>query len=98
MRNLSRIYFSFLAASLFLAGTASAQFKNGAQATELNIPTLSQHAVVTQRIGLTDVTINYHAPLVGARKIWGEAVPYDRVWRAGANQNTTISFSEDVSV
>ena len=94
-----RFILGFLAASLALAANASAQFKNGAQATELNIPTISQHAVVTQRIGLTDVTINYHAPLVGGRKIWGTpAVPYDKVWRAGANQNTTISFSDDVSI
>jgi hypothetical protein len=98
MRNLSRIYLSFLAASLFLAGNAQAQFKNGGQATELAIPTLSQHAVITQRVGLTDVTINYHAPLVGGRKLWGAAVPCDKVWRSGANQNTTISFSEDVSI
>src|SRR5262249_55081752 len=98
MRNLCRVYLGFLAVSLFAAGNAQAQFKNGGQATELNIPTLSQHAVVTQRIGLTDVTINYHAPLVGGRKLWGTAVPYDKVWRSGANQNTTISFSEDVSI
>jgi len=98
MRNLFRLYLGFLTASLFLAGNAQAQFKNGGQATELAIPTLSQHAAVTQRIGLTDVTINYHAPLAGGRKLWGTAVPYDRVWRSGANQNTTISFSEDVSV
>jgi len=99
MRINSRLSLGFLAAFLFLAANASAQFKNGAQATELNIPTISQHAVVTQRIGLTDVTINYHAPLVGGRKIWGTAaVPYDKVWRAGANQNTTISVSEDVLI
>src|SRR5215813_9702758 len=99
MRISQRFSFGFLTASLLLAATASAQFKNGAQATELNIPTISQHAVITQRIGLTDVTINYHAPLVGGRKVWGTAaVPYDKVWRSGANQNTTISFSEDVSI
>jgi tetratricopeptide (TPR) repeat protein len=98
MRISSRLSFSFLVAFVFLVGNASAQFKNGGQATELVLPTLSQHAVVTQRIGLTDVTINYHSPLVGGRKLWGGAVPYDKVWRAGANQNTTISFSEDVSV
>jgi len=98
MRISSRLSFGFLAASLLFTGSASAQFKNGGQATELVLPTLSQHAVVTQRIGLTDVTINYHSPLVGGRKLWGAAVPYDKVWRAGANQNTTISFSDDVSV
>ena len=99
MRNLVRLYLSFAAVSLFLAANASAQFKNGGQATELAIPTISQHAVVTQRIGLTDVTINYHSPLVGGRKIWGTPlVPYDKVWRAGSNQNTTITFSDDVSI
>src|SRR5215813_6210849 len=99
MRISPRFTIPFLAAPLLLAANVSAQFKNGAQATELAIPTISQHAVVTQRIGLTDVTINYHAPLVGGRKIWGTAaVPYDKVWRSGANQNTTIAFSEDVSI
>lgn len=99
MRITSRLSFGLLFASLALAATVSAQFKNGNQATELSLPTLSQHAVTTQRIGLTDVSINYHAPLVGGRKLFGSApVPYDRVWRAGANQNTTITFSEDVSI
>jgi len=99
MRNLFRLHLIFVAGSLFLASGTQAQFKNGAQATELNIPTFSQRAVVTQRIGLTDVTVNYHAPLVGGRKLWGAGpVPYDKVWRAGANQNTTISFSDDVSI
>jgi hypothetical protein len=81
-----------------LAGTARAQFKNGGQATELRLPTLSQRAITTQQIGITNITVNYCRPLVGGRKIWGSAVPYDRVWRAGANENTTISFSDDVSV
>jgi len=98
MRVTPRFALSLLAASFFMAANASAQFKNGGQATELALPTLSQHASVTQRVGLTDVTINYHSPLVGGRKLWGAAVPYDRVWRAGANQNTTISFSEDISI
>ena len=98
MRPLSRLGLGFLLVTLACATSVLAQFKNGNQATAVILPTLSQHAVITQRIGLTDVTINYHAPLVGGRKLWGEAVPYDRVWRAGANQNTTISFSEDVSI
>jgi DUF2911 family protein len=81
-----------------VTGTAHAQFKNGGQATELKLPTLSQRAITTQQIGITNITINYCRPLVGGRKMWGSAVPYDRVWRAGANENTTISFSDDVSV
>src|SRR5215472_9541128 len=82
----------------FLTCNAEAQFKNGSQATELNIPRLSQRASVTQRIGLTDVTITYHRPALGGREIWGKAVPYGKVWRSGANENTTITFTDDVTV
>src|SRR5437879_2536906 len=81
-----------------LAGNAGAQFKNGSQPTELNMPRVSQRGTVYQRIGLTDITITYHRPAVGGREIWGKTVPYGKVWRAGANENTTITFSDDVSV
>jgi tetratricopeptide (TPR) repeat protein len=81
----------------YAVGT-QAQFKSGGQAVELRLPTLSQRAVATQRIGLTDITINYCRPLVGGREIWGKAVPYGAVWRSGANENTTITFSDDVSI
>jgi len=80
------------------AGTASAQFKNGSQPTELDIPRVSQRGTVSQRIGLTDITIVYHRPEVGGREIWGKTVPYGKVWRSGANENSTITFSDDVSV
>jgi tetratricopeptide (TPR) repeat protein len=69
-----------------------------AQSALLDIPRQSQHAVLTQRIGITDVTINYHRPLANSRKIWGGLVPYGQVWRAGANENTTITFSDPVMV
>jgi hypothetical protein len=81
-----------------LAGSAEAQFKNGSQPTELDIPRVSQRASVTQRIGLTDITIAYHRPAVGGREIWGKIVPYGKVWRAGANENTTITFADDATV
>jgi hypothetical protein len=80
------------------AGVARAQFKNGGQAVELRLPTLSQRSIGMQRIGLTDITVNYCRPLVGGREIWGKAVPYGQVWRSGANENTTIAFTDDVSV
>jgi hypothetical protein len=64
----------------------------------LTLPEASQRAVVGQRVGLTDITITYHRPLAGERKIWGGIVPYGQVWRAGANENTTIEFSTAVSV
>lgn len=69
-----------------------------AQSALLNIPRQSQHAVITQRIGITDITVNYHRPLVNGRKIWGGLVPYGEVWRAGANENTTIAFSDPVTI
>ena len=69
-----------------------------AQSTQLNLPRDSQRASVTQRIGITDITVNYHRPLVKGRTIWGKVVPYGQVWRAGANENTTITFTDPVSV
>ncbi|MEZ4810906.1 MAG: DUF2911 domain-containing protein [Allomuricauda sp.] len=66
---------------------------------------VSPRASVTQRIGTTDVTVVYNSPSAKKRKIFGGIVPYDFVvdgveypWRAGANENTTISFTHDVKV
>jgi hypothetical protein len=69
-----------------------------AQSLVLDLPRGSQHAVVTQRIGITDITVNYHRPVVNKRKVWGGVVPYGQVWRAGANENTTIKFSDPVTI
>ncbi|HST10487.1 MAG TPA: DUF2911 domain-containing protein [Terriglobales bacterium] len=82
-----------VALMVLLAGSASF-----AQSTQLNIPRDSQRASVTQRIGITDVTVNYHRPLVKGRTIWGKVVPYGQVWRAGANENTTITFTDPVTI
>jgi tetratricopeptide (TPR) repeat protein len=56
----------------------------------LTVPRSSPYAEVTQRIGLADITVTYHRPGVKDRKIWGELVPYDQIWRAGANENTVF--------
>lgn len=61
-------------------------------------PQVSPHAVITQTVGLTDITVDYHAPGVRNRSIWGQLVPYDQVWRAGANENTLITFTDSVRV
>lgn len=56
-------------------------------------------ASVMQRIGVdTDITIVYSRPGVKGRKIWGGLVPYDKVWRAGANENTTFEVTKDVLI
>src|SRR5215469_4695524 len=69
-----------------------------AQSALLDLPRASQHARVMQRLGITDITINYHRPLVKGRKIFGGLEPYGKPWRAGANENTIIEFSDAVTV
>ena len=64
----------------------------------LAFPDVSQHAVTIQQVGPTEIKIDYHRPGVKARQIWGGIVPYGQVWRAGANENTTISFSKEVII
>jgi Protein of unknown function (DUF2911) len=69
-----------------------------AQSALLDLPRDSQHAQITQKIGVTNITINYHRPLVKGRKVFGGLEPYGKVWRAGANENTTIRVSDAVTV
>jgi hypothetical protein len=61
-------------------------------------PKLSPQASVSQTIGTTTVSLNYHRPQVRGRRIWGELVPFGQVWRTGANEATTITFSDPVRV
>lgn len=61
-------------------------------------PKLSPKASVSQTIGTTTVSIEYHRPAARGRKIWGELVPFGQVWRTGANEATTIRFSDPVRV
>src|SRR5216684_2594474 len=96
MRKYSQLAVSMVA-PLFLAAFFAAPSAQ-AQSAVLDLPRDSQHAKIIQRIGLTDITINYHRPLVKGRKVWGGLVPYGQVWRAGANENTTIEFTDPVAV
>jgi hypothetical protein len=89
---------SVLRGSLFCLLMAAFSGMSPAQSFVLDLPDPSQRAEVSQRIGLTDITINYHRPLVNDRKIWDGLVPYGKVWRAGANINTTITFSDPVQI
>jgi len=59
------------------------------------VPQPSLHARTEQRVGITDVAIDYSSPGVKGRKIWGDVVPYDKTWRAGANQPTKLTVSRD---
>lgn len=69
-----------------------------AQVPNIVLPKASQRATVSQTIGFTEVSVSYDRPLVNKREIWGKLVPYDSVWRAGANENTVIAFSSPVRV
>jgi len=80
-------------------GSAFAQFKDGSQSVSLRLPETSQGAKVSQTVGLTEIDVTYHRPLVNNRKIFGtQIVPYGQVWRAGANENTVIDFSDPVMI
>jgi len=68
-----------------------------AAAQALELPAPSYHAKVEQRVGITDFSLDYSSPGVKGRKIWGEVVPYDKTWRAGANQPTRLTVSRDFS-
>jgi hypothetical protein len=59
---------------------------------------VSPKAGVFQTLGLTDINISYSRPGVKDRKIWGELVPYNKVWRAGADEATKFTFSTDVMI
>ena len=69
-----------------------------AQAPRLTLPESSQEASVSQRIGLTEMTVTYHRPGVRGRTVWGELVPHGQVWRAGANENTVLTVSTPVTI
>ncbi|HXU62225.1 MAG TPA: DUF2911 domain-containing protein [Polyangia bacterium] len=69
----------------------------GAARADLDLPRPSPFAKVSQTVGYTDITVDYSSPGVKGRKIWGSVVPYDKMWRAGANNATKVTFSRDVT-
>ncbi|MBX0289652.1 DUF2911 domain-containing protein [Hymenobacter sp. HSC-4F20] len=79
-----------------VSAPAPAAPASGTPAVQLPLPQASPHAIVSQTFGLTEVTVDYHAPAVRGRAVWGGLVPYDQIWRAGANENTLITFSTPV--
>ncbi len=62
------------------------------------VPRPSQKASVSQTVGDSNISIIYHRPLVNGRKIWGELVPYNQIWRAGANDATLFETSNDITI
>ena len=66
--------------------------------SQVKTPQSSPKSLLNQLVGLTDVEIEYSRPSAKGRIVFGELVPFGRLWRTGANANTTISFSEDVVI
>lgn len=65
---------------------------------QVKTPAPSPKCTVEQKVGLTDVTIEYSRPSMKGRTIFGDLVPYGKLWRTGANQNSMITFSDDVVI
>jgi hypothetical protein len=82
--------------TLLAAGMAVAAFAQQPQA--FATPRPSPKASIMQTVGLTDVTITYSRPGVKGRTVWGGLVPYDKVWRTGANEATVFTVSDDVTI
>ena len=82
----------------FVLLLVSLLFFNSDLLAQNNEVRISPKATVKQTVGFTEVEIEFSRPGVKAREIWGGLVPYDKVWRAGANEATKISFSADVKL
>jgi hypothetical protein len=65
---------------------------------QVKVPQASPKSTLTQTVGLTNVEIEYSRPSAKGRVIFGDLVPFGKVWRTGANANTTIAFSDDVVI
>jgi tetratricopeptide (TPR) repeat protein len=69
-----------------------------ADAQQLRTPAASTNQTVKQEFGLGSIELNYSRPSAKGRKVMGDLVPFDKVWRTGANQATVLTFSDDVSI
>ena len=84
---MKKLLLSLLAFKLFFSVNA-----------QVETPAPSPFAKLEQKVGLTDVTLEYSRPGVKDRKVFGSLVPYGKIWRTGANARTKITFSTDVTI
>lgn len=87
---MKKILFIFL--TCFISFSLSAQYAMGL------VPRLSPDAGTYKKIGYTEIDIKYGAPSVAERKVLDGLIPYEKIWRAGANNATTVEFSTDVQI
>ena len=71
---------------------------SGVLSAQIATPQASPVSKVDQTVGLTQISIDYHRPSAKGRAVYGELVPYGKNWRTGANENTTVTFSQDVTI
>ncbi|WP_026953839.1 DUF2911 domain-containing protein [Algoriphagus vanfongensis] len=84
--------------SILLIGLLALLHSSVLVAQQIQMPQASPSAQISQKVGLTDVTVDYSRPSTKGRKIFGELVPYGLVWRTGANSATVLDFSTDVII
>lgn len=92
LKNRALIIITTLILALFISIPAMAQERTTDRAM------VSPNAAVSQTIGTTEVSLTYGRPSVNDREIFGGLVPYNEVWRTGANESTAITFSDDVLI
>jgi hypothetical protein len=78
--------------------TAALVFTFALTDAQVRTPQASPHALIEQNVGLSDVKIDYSRPSARGRSVYGELVPFGKLWRTGANANTIITFSDDVVI
>ncbi|MCH2035206.1 MAG: DUF2911 domain-containing protein [Tenacibaculum sp.] len=84
---MKKLFLGLFVASLTLSGNA-----------QIKTPQPSPLSKIEQKVGLTDVTVEYSRPGVKGRKVFGDLVPFGKLWRTGANKNTIVTFSQDVTI
>ncbi len=84
--------------TLFAFGAIAAVSMTSVQAQLLKTPAPSPMQTVKQAFALSDITVEYSRPSAKGRKVFGEVVPFEKIWRTGANASTKITFGEDVEV
>lgn len=89
--RMSRAILSVIASSALAAGLF-------AQTPKLEFPASSPACTLKQRVGLTDITVDYSRPGMKGRAIFGGLIPYGQIWRTGANTATKITFSTPVKI
>ena len=97
MSRLSVLFLRLSPRRLAAVVTTSVTLLAGSAWADLELPSPSPAAKVSQRVGITDISLEYSSPAVNGRKIFGGLLPWETPWRTGANAPTKITFSRDVT-